>query len=204
MSIPVSPRRTDFLWIGLALELSLGLLGAMIAWLAGIPLARLLWPEGFLARSFAVGVGATLPLLPLLWLLMRTRYRPVARLRRSVGQVIRQLFATPNPVGIAALSLAAGLGEEILFRGALQPLAIHFTTPLIGLAIASLLFGLVHASSWLYFALATLIGFYLGAIALATGEILSAIIVHTLYDFVAIYVILARGGGSRSRRDRSE
>src|SRR5690606_3489003 len=98
----------------------------------------------------------------------------------------------------------AGLGEEILFRGALQPLAIHFTTPLIGLAITSVLFGLVHASSLLYFVLATLIGFYLVAIALLTGEILSAIIVHALYGFVAIYAILSRGGSCRSGGRRLE
>jgi len=61
---------------------------------------------------------------------------PVPGLRRVYTDVLRPVFRGLGPAGIVAISVAAGLGEELLFRGVLQPE--------IGLVGASAAFGLAH------------------------------------------------------------
>ena len=58
-------------------------------------------------------------------------------LSRQVGAASQRLFGQlDNPLGIATIALAAGICEEILFRGALQPR--------LGLVWTALLFAAVH------------------------------------------------------------
>jgi membrane protease YdiL (CAAX protease family) len=87
---------------------------------------------------------------------------------------------------LAVLAAGAGIGEEALFRGWLQPALADATSPALGLVLASLLFGLAHALTALYAVLATLIGLYLGLLDLATGNLLVPILVHSVYDFIAL------------------
>ncbi len=185
-----SPR--SLILFAFAFELALGLVGWGIAWGAGLPLAEVLWPAGGVAAAFGLGLVATLPLLALLAILVRSRRRPVVELLRKVKGLLRVLFAHGHIWQVAAIALAAGFGEEMLFRGALQPLFVQWTSPLVGLIAASLLFGAVHAATPAYFLFATIVGLYLGSITLWTGEILSVSIAHALYDFLAIMYLLAR------------
>jgi len=106
--------------------------------------------------------------------------------------MIRELFAQSTPLELALVALAAGLGEELLFRGALQSLAELWMSPLVALAMVSLLFGLAHALSATYFVLATVVGAYLGWLALATGSLVPPILAHALYDLLALGVLLRR------------
>lgn len=92
-----------------------------------------------------------------------------------------------NPLWIA---VAAGVGEELLFRGAILPI--------VGIWIASILFVLVHirAYRWDHLNKRVLlqsfsvfaIGFSLGFVALYVG-LLAAIIVHAAMDAVGLYAI---------------
>ena len=81
------------------------------------------------------------------------------------------------------ISVLAGLGEELVFRGVLQEKG--------GLVLAAVLFGLFHFVSFAYFAVATFLGIYLGSVYIWTGHhFLSPVIIHVLYDFV--FLILMR------------
>lgn len=64
---------------------------------------------------------------------------------RQVSSNTNQLFGglVSGPIGIAAIALAPGIGEEILFRGALQPR--------LGLLATALLFASFHAQYGLSF-----------------------------------------------------
>jgi uncharacterized protein len=192
------PPPSSLVTVAVAFELALALLGWLVAWVAGVPLVALVWPVRNLAAAVAYGVLATIPLMPLLAAMLLCYWRPIAWLRRLVTRFVRQLFGRARLWQLALVSLAAGIGEEVLFRGALQSIAVDFTTPMLGIAIASVLFGAVHAASWSYFWLATLVGAYLGLLAEWRGEILSAAIAHALYDFVALTCI-ARGCFQRHR-----
>lgn len=194
---PDGSART-FIAMAVVFELGLALLGIAIAWAGGLRLDSLLSPGANWPETVIWGLAATVALLPVLASTMFCRWRPIAALRRMVSRFVLRLFVRTTWWQIAAVSLAAGIGEEILFRGAIQPLASSATTPIWGLVIASLLFGAVHAASWSYFWLATLVGFYLGALTLLRGEIVSATIAHALYDFIALSAI-ARGWFARKR-----
>jgi uncharacterized protein len=75
------------------------------------------------------------------------------------------------------LAIAAGIGEEVLFRGALQPV--------LGIWLTSLLFAVIHTQYGL--SLATLlifvVGFILGLIRRRYNTTV-AIILHAAYNFV--------------------
>lgn len=185
-------REASFVNLAIAFELSLAVVGALLAWATGVPLGALLRPAGGWTWAIAWGLLATLPLVPLLLAMLRCRWRPIAWLRRLVGRFVRQLLSGATWWQLLAVSLAAGIGEEVLFRGAIQPLLVRHTTPMVGLVIASLLFGAVHAASCTYFVLAALVGLYFGGLAMWREEIASAMVAHAAYDYLALTAI-ARG-----------
>lgn len=88
------------------------------------------------------------------------------------------------------LCVFAGVGEELLFRGALQGwLAAHTNTPT-ALLVASVLFGLVHYASFTYFVVATCLGLVLGLAYALTDSLLLAMVWHSVYDMVALFCLL--------------
>jgi membrane protease YdiL (CAAX protease family) len=182
--------RRSLVWPVVAFELALAVVGAVVAGVGGVRLASRLPASGddWLAAA-GWGLVATVPMALVLVFLLVSPWRPLVRLRRIVNRFVRMIFYSAPWWQMAAVSIAAGVGEEVLFRGAIQPVAASFTTPMIGLAIASLLFGLVHAASWSYFLLATGVGFYLGGLAMWQGEIVSAVIAHALYDYIALTAV---------------
>jgi membrane protease YdiL (CAAX protease family) len=87
---------------------------------------------------------------------------------------------------IVALALMAGVAEEALFRGLLQEGLAGPLGWLPALLLASALFGVVHWLTGLYALLAGAVGLYLGGLYLLTGNLLVPIVVHALYDVVAL------------------
>jgi membrane protease YdiL (CAAX protease family) len=55
--------------------------------------------------------------------------------------------------------------------------------------LASILFGLAHCLSREYLVFATLLGFLLGCLAVATGGLLAPIVAHAVYDFGALLLL---------------
>ncbi|MBQ0834195.1 MAG: CPBP family intramembrane metalloprotease [Marinobacter sp.] len=88
------------------------------------------------------------------------------------------------------LSVFAGVGEELLFRGAVQGwLAVH-TGPITAVLVASVLFGLVHYASFTYFVIATGLGLVLGLAYAMTDSLLMVMIWHGVYDMLALFCLL--------------
>jgi membrane protease YdiL (CAAX protease family) len=93
----------------------------------------------------------------------------------AVGYALGRL----NLRGAAALAIASGVGEEVLFRGFVQE---H-----LGLVAASVLFGLMHYSSrmkW-YVPITIVIGLFLGGLTILSGSLLPAIVIHVSNNFIA-------------------
>jgi hypothetical protein len=180
-------QRHTVLWLGIALEGGLALLAWGLAWLLNIPLERgLRWDVG----DAALGVAASLPLLLLFWLCLRLPAAPLRRIRDIGEKIIRPVFADCSLAELALLSLLAGVGEELLFRGVLQEALCQWWGLGAGLATAGLVFGLLHALTPTYAMLATLMGAYLGGLWVVSGNLLAAIIAHGLYDFLALVVLV--------------
>jgi membrane protease YdiL (CAAX protease family) len=104
--------------------------------------------------------------------------------------ILTLLGGTFKPVlGLAtalALGLAAGVGEEMLFRGVLQYELISRWGPVVGVGIASVVFGALHAVTPLYAALAGIASVYFGALYLVTDNLAIPIVCHAFYDVCAL------------------
>ena len=175
-------------------ETGLGFLGVLVAWLGGISLQQHL---SISLDAVLRGLIASLPMIVLLFAAYEVDWLPLVKLRRDVELVVREIFAGCGWLEFLLVSLAAGVGEEILFRGALQPLFISWTNPWIGVALASLLFGLAHAMSKTYFLAATVIGVYFGWLMLAYDDLVAPIVAHGFYDFVALVYVQYRAQDQR-------
>ncbi len=152
-------------------------------------------PAGALRPSRGVLLGgllATLPLVAALLGLGRLRPDWFEAVERLVQPLIDTLFRGRGAGPVLLVAALAGLGEELLFRGVLQAALVEVLGPVAALVVAALVFGLVHALSWAYFAMASLMGLYLGALFLLTGNLLLPVIVHAVYDAIAIAILLGR------------
>jgi len=91
----------------------------------------------------------------------------------------------------AGLSLAAGLGEELAFRGyALAALQLLSLSPWIAAIVTSASFGMMHAYQGVSGVLRTaLVGGLLAVSVLQTGSILPAVAAHALVDLGAGLVL---------------
>ena len=142
----------------------------------------------FTPSAFVLGVVATVPLVAGLYWILHTPREVVAQLRGVIEDKVAPLFADCSVTGIAVISILAGAGEEALFRGVLQTyLAEHVGVGVLpALLVTSSLFGLVHPVTALYAVMAGLIGLYLGVLAIWHDNLLVPMVVHALYDFVAL------------------
>jgi membrane protease YdiL (CAAX protease family) len=116
-----------------------------------------------------------------------------------VDDVLVPTFGGLSGTQIALVSLAAAVGEEILFRGWLQPL--------IGWMPAALVFGAAHvagARMLAFGAWATGMGLVLGGLAIATGGLLASMIAHAGYDLAAFHYVVALARSAPRQRGRDE
>ncbi len=144
------------------------------------------------AAGILWGVAATVPaVLAMVWSL-RTSLPPFPRFRRQIESMVLPLFRGCTHWHLAAISLLAGLGEETLFRGVIQPGLAGPLGPVAAVAVTSVLFGLCHFLTPTYALMAALIGLYLGTLTEATGSLMAAVVVHALYDFIALEFLLRR------------
>jgi membrane protease YdiL (CAAX protease family) len=86
-----------------------------------------------------------------------------------------------------ALGLAAGLGEEMLFRGVLQYETGLRTGDVVAVALTSIIFGALHAVTPLYALLASLASVYFGYLYLSSGNLAVPISTHAIYDIGALF-----------------
>ena len=178
-----------FFWIGCALEAGLTLVAITINALARRPLlSDLDWNP---AHAWA-GCLATLPVLALFLFLMRSSQGPLGGLRSYLQHQIRPLFVGWNTGQLLLISLLAGFGEELLFRGVIQSGLTHWLGTVPGLVLGSLIFGACHPMTAAYLVVTTFMGVYLGSLWIITGNLLAPVITHALYDFLAL-VYLVRG-----------
>jgi membrane protease YdiL (CAAX protease family) len=182
-----APDRTNGFAMAVVVEGGLAFAAVLLAWLFSIPLRDQFAPLGKpLAVAFIRGIAATLPMLLVFWLLVSSKRPMLRELRDQVDWLIREMFPTASIPQFAMVATLAGVGEELLFRGALQTKLGDWSTPIIGLALTSLLFGLAHALSKLYFAFAVVVGAFLGWLAYRYHDLVAPMVAHGLYDFLAL------------------
>lgn len=112
------------------------------------------------------------------WLVVRASWA------RDLHREMRAVLAPLTPTEIAAFAIGSGLGEELFFRGAMQPA--------LGWVATSILFGAVHLGPrrmWTWTLWAALMGFALGAVHEATGELIGPVVAHVLVNYLNLRLI---------------
>ncbi|MFV2065479.1 MAG: lysostaphin resistance A-like protein [Pirellulales bacterium] len=179
--------RAQLLLLALLFEGGLGLIACGLGWALGDPLWRRMAAD---REALLWGVLATVPMAGSLLLLGRLPLRTFRMLARQVETLVRDVFANSGPVDWAIISLLAGVGEELLFRGFIQDRIARGFGTVPALAVASLMFGFAHPISRTYVLMASIAGCYLGCLYLVTGNLVVPIVTHATYDFLALAYLL--------------
>jgi len=135
-----------------------------------------------------IGGGVALGLLTAAGAIGLTRIRPriLARLQADFQLAVR-LFGKATVLDLAVVSLLAGVGEELLFRGFLQTWFAQAAGAHVAVLAAAVVFGLAHAISRSYVVFASVLGISLGYLYHLTGSLPAAMVAHAVYDFAALY-----------------
>ena len=181
----------NFALMAAAFEGGLAVFAVVLGWLLGLePLESL----HFDAMAMGIGVAATLPLLLMLWLWLKCPLRPCRALVKLFEELFLPLFRQCSVLELLVISLLAGLGEEMLFRGIIQEGLARWiggaAGPWLALLFAALLFAVLHAVTPTYAVFAGLIGLYLGGLWIVTDNLLVPITIHAVYDFTALLCLV--------------
>ena len=170
----------------LLFQSGIGVFGLLAILVFGIPVLLLgpgLWPSIFYG---ALGANATYVVL---LLLMRVPGLFPGDLERQM-QGLYDFASTYSPAVLILLSVLAGIGEELLFRGAIQGWLMAHTDAVTSVLAASVLFGLVHYVSFTYFLVATGLGLILGAAYVFSESLALVMVWHAVYDMIALFCLL--------------
>jgi membrane protease YdiL (CAAX protease family) len=139
-------------------------------------------PEVIPLLSWTLAAALGILAVQLAFLLGRVRFgiRETSLLHQLLPRTL------PEKVVFAFLSLAAGVGEEVAFRGFAIPGLALLTGSSWGAAIiSSLAFGLLHGyQGWLGVARTGAMGLVLAGVFLVSGTLWPAILAHALLDLV--------------------
>lgn len=170
------------------------------------------WPPIAAVRSFLGEPYGLTVAIAVAVLLVAGMVLPIVLIREpldeapAIGDIRALLPRTPGelPYGVA-LSLNAGVFEELLFRLGLPALVFAVTgDAVVAFAGSTVLFGLLHVYQGVQgVVLSTVLGVVFAFLYLVTGSIVVPIVLHALLDLRSMVLIpIALGGilGSRAPR----
>lgn len=181
------------------IEASLIAVAALLGWWFGVD-----WLSQFESTpaNWLIGLVAGLLILPLFFTTLGTSWPPLVEVRETLVNFLGPWLKKWHWGHLLLLSAVAGFAEEALFRGVLQTAWVDQWGVVPGILAASLLFGLCHFVTPLYFILATVIGVYFGLLHHWTGGLVAPAVAHGLYDFLAL-ILLKRHLQKRSQAEPS-
>jgi membrane protease YdiL (CAAX protease family) len=131
--------------------------------------------RGPVAHAYSLAFGLALGAL----VVLGTR-RMVERFgwAQELARALRPFASDLTGGGIVVVAVLSSVGEELLFRGLVQPW--------VGIWLQALLFGLLHQmpgpSRWAWVAWASVVGLVFGAVFAGTGSLLGPIVAHAIIN----------------------
>jgi uncharacterized protein len=183
-------------------EASLVLVAVFLGWVANIdPFKNIYFSE----TAIAFGVIGTAPLFLMFLAMEQMQGKSVTDIRKLLLNTLGPGLHRYHWTDLFILAAIAGVSEELLFRGVIQPWIEASWGMTAGLVVSNIAFGLVHAVTPLYALLAALVGIYLG-LSLDYGgvrNLLIPIIIHGFYDFLAFVALMRvyRAGLANASKD---
>lgn len=204
---PVEYAPDAFFRTAVGFEAALGVGAIVLGFVIG-PDARLWLPKlepgqyASIGWGCLYGIAAALPMLIAIEIFKRIPWQPIKDLETLGDDEMLQTMLTLRPAELFAICLAAGVGEELLFRGWLLPwlagetlakgpsaiAELDVASPALWVAVigSSLVFGLVHPITKLYVVVAAVMGVYFALLLLGTGNLLVPIVAHAAYDLAQL------------------
>lgn len=185
----------DFYRKACSFEAAMILVAVFLGWIANInPFAYLNFSES----AIAYGVAGTMPLFLMFLTLEQIQVGSIIKIKNVLLETLGPSLHRHHWTDLWVLASIAGLSEELLFRGVIQPWIESSWGMPAGLVVSNIIFGLAHAVTPLYAVLATLVGIYLSLSMDYSGDrnLLVPIVIHGLYDFLA-FISLMRAYRSR-------
>ncbi|MDP2904152.1 MAG: type II CAAX endopeptidase family protein [Methylovulum sp.] len=182
-------KSDDFFTAACKFETSLILVAIFLGWIAGInPFTAL----HFSASPIVYGVIGTAPLFLMFLGLQQMQGESIVNIRKFLLNTLGPSLHAYQWPHLLLLGGIAGLSEELLFRGVIQPWIESSWGMLAGLLGSNVIFGLLHAVTPLYAVLAAAVGIYLGwSLDYGGGRnLLTPILIHGLYDFLAFVALM--------------
>jgi len=173
-----APDEDDGRFLGLAATIFYGLMAiGAYALMAGFDLdvgATIFGgPESDAATAAALGAGAGLLIVGL------SHFGRDAGPMKALRREMKDMLGRPSDATILTVAAASAIGEELLFRGAMQPL--------LGVWPTIVIFGLLHGGGmkklWAWTVFALLGGAAFAALTLFTESLLAAIVMHFTVNY---------------------
>jgi membrane protease YdiL (CAAX protease family) len=155
-------------------------------WLGHNPLQQFTWS----LKDGLLGALSSLPLIGMFLAMLRWPIGPLRTIKRFCEEEFVPLLAGSSWSDMALIALSAGVGEEMLFRGVLQSSFATWLGLGWGLVMASILFGLLHPISLPYIFVTIVLGLYLGEAFILTGNLLTVMVTHSIYDLALMAYLL--------------
>ena len=158
------------------------MIGWVINWLAGGPPFReLFFIQAPLLQQLSIGIATGIVSGWLAWVIIQSK--AMQAVRQKYAGIIRQFNL--SPLQILYISLCAGIGEEILFRGVIQPY--------LGIWYTAILFVAIHGylnpfdrKLFLYGVYMTLVIAVIGYLTNRFG-LYTAMAAHAVIDVILLY-----------------
>lgn len=191
-------QRTIFLWLG-------GLAVATISvWLAHRrPIEALFTTDralvdAGLAYGMVAGIGIGILMRPVLAV---TNAKIASQFAETMKPVAAFLPKSRRALAWGlAVSIAAGVAEEIAYRGFLIPYLSSMAPMWVSIVASSILFGAAHLyQGWVGVLATTVLGAVFAVVYMSTGTLLLPMLLHALIDvsaMVTAYVVLRPANGS--------
>jgi membrane protease YdiL (CAAX protease family) len=182
------PSKTQFLRLATWFEGGLILIAYAVGWLVSVdPLAH--WAADPMALVW--GIAGTLPLYVLFAVTYSVPIAGMRDIKRFLVEKLGPFLGGCRWPELLYLGFLAGISEEILFRGLLQPWFERDWGWLGGIVFSNMIFALVHWVTPLYALLAGLTGAYLGLALDFGGErnLSIPVLIHAIYDFLAFLAV---------------
>jgi membrane protease YdiL (CAAX protease family) len=134
----------------------------------------------------AYALVSSIPMFAALIFSLQSGWEPISRLRKDIDEKIAPIFVNSKLIDLAVIALLAGVGEELFFRGWMQDAFVGNLGVWPGIFLPSIIFGMAHYVSTGYAIYASLTGMYLGVLYHVTGNLYVVMLIHTVYDLIAL------------------
>ncbi|XZE53767.1 CPBP family intramembrane glutamic endopeptidase [Planctomycetaceae bacterium SH139] len=192
---PEEQTPEGFLRVAILMELGLGLVALVLGVIFG-PDPRELVPDWFdylgLGSGLLWGVLAAVPMVLAVQLLEKLPLKAIRDLQKVTEERVIGLMLHLRNSELAIVSMCAGVGEEMLFRGwlfmGLAGAVTDWDTSSLAIAVvfSSVAFGLAHPISPAYIVVTGLMGIYFAMLLIWSENLLVPIVAHAVYDFVEL------------------